>query len=100
MQLVGRGAPEGLTTSLSELGLRSGDQRQIPVQGWKDTVEGSLEDDVLSLHEEAALIRVPDQGRLSVSDVDANGAHRNKVKSAVMQKLVPWSKETLQGADG
>ena len=80
-------ALNGLADSLRELGLSPSDERRLLAQGWEAAVEGSLEDGVLSLDEEAALIRYLDRFGLTVADVDRNGAHRNMVKSAVIREL-------------
>ena len=50
-------------------------------------MRGSLEDGVLSLDEEAALVHYLSHFGLSVADVDRNGAHRNMVKSATIREL-------------
>ena len=80
-------ALDDLKASLAELALSPGDERRLLAQAWEAAVEGSLEDGVLSLDEEAALLRYLDHFGLRVSDVDANGAHRNMVKSAVIREL-------------
>jgi hypothetical protein len=73
--------------SVRELGLMPGEERDLLVQAWEAAVEGSLEDGVLSLDEESALIHYLDHFDLSVADADRNGAHRNMVKWAVIRKL-------------
>lgn len=57
------------------------------VQAWGATVEGSPEDGVLSLDEEAALVRYLKHFGLSDHDMDSNGAYRNMVKSAGIREL-------------
>ena len=83
----GQAALDGLSASLAELALNPSDERLLLAQAWEAAVEGSLEDGVLSLDEEAALLRYLDHFNLLVSQVDANGAHRNMVKSAVIREL-------------
>ncbi len=83
----GQAALDDLTESLAELALDPSDERKLLAQAWEAAVEGSLEDGVLSLDEEAALLRYLDHFGLLVSEVDTNGAHRNMVKSAVIREL-------------
>ena len=80
-------ALDGLEDSLRELGLPPLDEKRLLAQAWEAAVEGSLEDGVLSLDEEASLIRYLERFGLIVSDVDGNGAHRNMVKSAAIREL-------------
>ena len=55
-------------------------------RAWEAAVEGSLEDGVLSLDEEHALIRYLRRFGLQQSDVDINGAYHNMIKSAVIRE--------------
>jgi hypothetical protein len=55
-------------------------------RAWEAAVEGSLEDGVLSLDEEHALIRYLRRFGLQPSDVDINGAYHNMIKSAVIRE--------------
>ncbi len=75
-----------LATTLDDSPLTTAQQRELLVQAWEAAVEGSLEDGVLTLDEENALLRYLDRFGLSQSDVDANGAYRNLVKSAVIRE--------------
>ena len=77
----------GVSNALSDLGMSPAEESRLLVQAWEAAVEGSLEDGVLSLDEEAALIRYLDHFNLRVSDVDGNGAHLNMVKSAAIREL-------------
>ena len=83
----GEAALDGLESSLRESGFSRADERSLLVQAWEAAVEGSLEDGVLSLDEEAALLRYLDRFGLLVAEVDRNGAHRNMVKSAAIREL-------------
>ena len=76
-----------LAQSLRELNLPPAEKQALLSQAWEAAVEGSLEDGVLSLPEEAALIRYLTQFNLTASDVDRNGAHLNMVKSAALREL-------------
>lgn len=78
---------QDLAQSLQELNLPPPEQRALLTQAWEAAVEGSLEDGVLSLEEEAALIRYLSHFNLTASDVDRNGAHLNMVKSAALREL-------------
>ena len=74
-------------------GLSRRDQRGLLVQAWEAAVEGTLEDGMLTLDEEAALVRYLHHFDLSARDVDSNGAHRNMIEAAVIREaaegLVP-----------
>ena len=83
----GTTALQELGQSVSALGLSASEERELLVQAWEAAVEASLEDGVLSLDEEAALLGYLNHFGLSVSDVDHNGAHRNMVKSAIIREL-------------
>ena len=76
-----------LAHSVRQLGLTAREEKTLLAQAWEAAVDGTLEDGVLSLDEEASLIRYLNNFSLSVDDVDANGAHHNMVKSAVIREL-------------
>ncbi len=75
-----------LAAMLEESEFSQAEQRQLVCQAWEAAVEGSLEDGVLSLDEENALIRYLRRFGLDQSDVDANGAYHNMIKSAVIRE--------------
>ena len=75
-----------LSAVLKESDLSSVEQQILLAQAWEAAVEGSLEDGVLSLDEENALVRYLRHFDLSQSLVDANGAYRNMIKSAVIRE--------------
>ncbi len=78
---------EAVSEALGSLGLSPAEESRLLIQAWEAAVEASLEDGVLSLDEEAALIRYLNHFNLRVSDVDGNGAHLNMVKSAAIREL-------------
>ena len=78
---------DGIQQSLQELNLPPDEQRELLAQAWEAAVEGSLEDGVLSLEEEAALIRYLKHFNLTVSEVNRNDAHHDMVKSAALREL-------------
>jgi hypothetical protein len=75
-----------LAATLAESELPPGDQRRLLAQAWEAAVEGSLEDGVLSLDEENALIRYLYRFDLDQAAVNANGAYTNMIKSAVIRE--------------
>ena len=83
----GEAALQELADSVRELELSPSEERQLLAQAWEAAVEGSLEDGVLSLDEEAALVHYLSHFGLSAADADRNGAHRNMVKSATIREL-------------
>ena len=82
-----------LSQMLEGSGLSPGDQRSLLVQAWETAVEGTLEDGMLTLDEEAALVRYLHHFDLSAREADSNGAHRNMIEAAVIREaaegLVP-----------
>ena len=75
-----------LEATLDESELPPGERRGLLAQAWEAAVDGSLEDGVLSLDEENALVRYLRHFNLDQHDVDGNGAYRNMVKSAVIRE--------------
>ena len=75
-----------LATSLDDSDLSSEEQRRLLAQAWEAAVEGSIEDGVLSLEEENALIRYLHRFDLSPTEVNAHGGHTNLIKSAVIRE--------------
>ena len=76
-----------LGSSVRQMRLTPSYERQLLAQAWEAAVEESLEDGVLSLDEEAALVRYLSHFGLSVTDVERNGAHRNMVRTATIREL-------------
>lgn len=77
---------ESLASALADSGLSDTAQRELVVRGWEAAVEGTLEDGVLSLDEENALIHYLDRFELAQSDVNSNGAFRTMIQSAVIRE--------------
>lgn len=77
---------DDLAHTLEESEFSPSERRLLLVQAWEAAVEGSLEDGVLSLDEENALIRYLRRFGLEQSEVDANGAYHNMIKSAVIRE--------------
>lgn len=75
-----------LATTVAESELSATEQRLLLAQAWEAAVEGSIEDGVLSLDEENALIRYLDRFDLDQADVNANGAFTDMIKSAVIRE--------------
>ena len=75
-----------LEDALADSRLSPADRRALLVQGWEAAVETSIEDGVLSLDEEHALNLYLDHFDLEQSDVNANGAFRSMIQSAVIRE--------------
>lgn len=78
---------DALSDALGGLDMTPAEESRLLVQAWEAAVEGYLEDGVLSLDEEAALVRYLAHFNLRASDVNGNGAHLNMVKSAALREL-------------
>ena len=70
----------------SNLELSGEERRKLLVQGWEAAVEGSLEDGVLTLDEENALICYLRHFGLSQYSVNDNGAHTSMIQAAVIRE--------------
>ncbi len=77
---------DDLAAALEESELSPAEQQLLLAQAWEAAVEGSLEDGVLSLDEESALVRYLRHFDLTQSLVDTNGAYQNMIKSAVIRE--------------
>ena len=75
-----------LAATLEESELSSVEQQLLLAQAWEAAVEGSLEDGILTLDEENALVRYLRHFDLSQTLVDSNGAYQNMIKSAVIRE--------------
>ena len=75
-----------VATTVAESELSETERRLLLAQAWEAAVEGSLEDGILSLDEENALLRYMHQFNLSQSDLNANGGFTNMIKSAVIRE--------------
>ena len=78
---------EELQEALGESGLSAAENRRLLVRAWEAAVEGALEDSVITLDEENALVRYLSQFGLNVNDVNGNGVHTNLVQSAVIRDV-------------
>ena len=76
-----------LDAMLDESQLAAGERRRLLVDAWEQAVEHTLEDGLLSLEEEAALVRYLRRFGLSAEDVDANGVRTNMVQAAVIREV-------------
>ncbi len=75
-----------LAAMLEESELSAVEQQLLLAQAWEAAVDGTLEDGVLSLDEENALVQYLRHFDLSQTLVDANGAYQNMIKSAVIRE--------------
>ena len=83
----GGGHLDTLETALHDSQLSPADARALLVQGWEAAVETTLEDGVLTEDEEDALSGYLDRFRLEQADVNANGAFRSMIQSAVIREV-------------
>jgi hypothetical protein len=89
-----------LASLLNQAGLSPAEQRRLLAQAWEAAVDGTLEDGVLFLDEEAALVRYLHHFNLSSEEVNANGGHNNMVKSAVIREAAEGLIPQRQNIDG
>ena len=84
---------QDLAKSLGESAIPPKDRPRVLVSGWEEAVNGALDDGILPIDEEIALIRYLDHFSLSAGDVNTNGGHTKLVKAAVIREaaegLVP-----------
>ena len=76
-----------LDAMLDESQLAAGQRRRLLIGAWEQAVDHTLEDGLLSLDEEAALVRYLRHFDLSAEDVDANGVRTNMVQAAVIREV-------------
>ena len=76
-----------LDAMLDESRLAGRERRRILIGAWEQAVDHTLEDGLLTLDEEAALVRFLRHFDFSAEDVDANGARTNMVKAAVIREV-------------
>ena len=77
---------QALAATLSDSAIAPRERRRVLAQAWEAAVDGVLEDGVLTLDEEAALVRYLRHFELSAKAVNGNGAHTNMVKAAVIRE--------------
>ena len=75
-----------LAAALDESAVDGRGRRRLLAEAWEAAVDGVLEDGVLTLDEEAALVRYLRHFELSAKDVNASGAHTNMVKAAAIRE--------------
>ena len=84
---------QALGEALDQSAFSKTQRRELLAEAWEEAVEGALEDGVLSLDEEAALVRYRHHFDLSAQDLNASGGHTHMVKAAVIREaaegLVP-----------
>ena len=96
---AGNGADDlqALAKAIDQSALTPAQRRQLLARAWEEAVEGVLQDGVLSLDEEATLVRYLRHFSLSARDVNASGGHTDMVKAAVIREaaegLVPQRQE-------
>ena len=61
--------------------------RHLLVRAWETAVQGALEDGVISLDEESALVRYLNYFGLAREEVNVNGAHSDLTKAAVIREV-------------
>ena len=76
-----------LNAMLNEAQLAGLEKRRLLIAAWEQAVDQTLEDGLLTLDEEAALVRYLRRFDLSARDVDGGGAHTNLVKAAVIREV-------------
>ena len=76
-----------LDAMLEQSQLAGRERRRLLIDAWEQAVDHTLEDGLLTLDEEAALVRYLRHFDLSAEDVDANGARTNMVKAAVIREV-------------
>ena len=75
-----------LADSLKESALDPSHRRELLAEAWEEAVAAVLEDGVLSLEEEAALVRYMRHFKLSSHTVNKSGGHTQMVKGAVIRE--------------
>ena len=76
-----------LADSLRQSGLNPGQQTALLIRAWEASVEGTLEDGLLTLDEENALHRYLDHFNLTATQVDDNGVLTTVVQAAVVRDI-------------
>ena len=76
-----------LDAMLRESEIAGLERRRLLIAAWEQAVDQTLEDGLLTLDEEAALVRYLRHFDLSARDVEGGGAHTNMVKAAVIREV-------------
>ena len=90
-----------LTLTLWQADLGRDETNRILIRAWEADVEGTLEDGLLSLDEENALLKYADHFSLTHEDLDRSGVQSSLVQAAVIrdvtQGIIP-QRQTITGA--
>ena len=78
---------DAVARAVEQSGLSAEDRREVLAQAWEEAVDGALEDGLVSLEEEAALVRYLRRFELSAADVNDRGAHANMVKAGMIREV-------------
>ena len=77
---------DDVAAALDRAGLSSQDRVSVLARAWEEAVDGALEDGVLALDEEAALVRYLRRFELDAAAVNRQGAHANMVKAGMIRE--------------
>ena len=76
-----------LAQSLRQSGLNPSQETSLLIRAWEASVEGTLEDGLLTLDEENALHRYLDHFNLTATQVDDNGVLTTVIQAAVVRDI-------------
>ena len=76
-----------LTLALRQSNLGRDETNRLLIRDWEAAVEGTLEDGLLSLDEENALLKHADHFGFTQQDLDGNGAQTSLVQAAVIREV-------------
>ena len=79
------GALQELENTLRRPSMSTTHRRQLLIRAWEETVEGALEDGLISLDEDHALCQYMKHFDISEQDLNANGALTTMVQAAVIR---------------
>ncbi len=94
------GSPEELSALLAESGLPLRDQRALLVGGFQAAVEEILEDRMLSVDEEGAILRYVSYFKFTQAEREANGSYHNLAKGAILREVVEGIVPTRMRSEG
>lgn len=77
---------DDVAAALDRADLSSQDRVSVLARAWEEAVDGALEDGVLALDEEAALVRYLRRFELDAAAVNRQGAHANMVKAGMIRE--------------
>ena len=83
----GRGHLEEIDRHMDEAHLEGHQRRNLIISAWEQAVEGSLEDGLLSLDEENALLKYMKHFNLEETELNRRGVHLNMVQAAALREL-------------